>query len=84
MSIPFRRLPAFVMLLLLPVVAAWARDAHVGHPFLATQPAQASTARKAAARWVPTRSVQLRSSRCSPKRRARASRVRRTAVASPT
>ena len=41
MSIPFRRLPAFVMLLLLPVVAAWARDAHVGHPFLATQPAQA-------------------------------------------
>nr|WP_238394441.1 inorganic diphosphatase [Pseudoxanthomonas kaohsiungensis] len=29
------------MLLLLPVVAAWARDAHVGHPFLATQPAQA-------------------------------------------
>lgn len=42
MSIPFPRLPAFVLLFLLPLCAvAGGRDAHVGHPFLAAQPTQA-------------------------------------------
>ena len=41
MTILFLRLPPFLLLLLsLPAVAG-GRDAHVGHPFLATQPAQA-------------------------------------------
>lgn len=41
MSIPFLRLPVFVLLLLPLSAVAGGRDAHVRHPFLAAQPAQA-------------------------------------------
>ncbi|MES5815458.1 inorganic diphosphatase [Pseudoxanthomonas sp. Soil82] len=41
MSILFLRLPPFLLLLLSLSAVAGGRDAYVGHPFLATQPAQA-------------------------------------------